>query len=250
MIYHKVEPRCSAWFYLRLGKPTASEFSRIVTSGGKPSTQAEDYAHRLIAERMLAHPIDDDVQTQWMRRGQEEEDGAIEAYEFQTGLYTSLGGFCTDDDNRYGCSPDRLVGDDGLLEMKVPAANTHVRYLECSEVLAKEKRGQVQGELLVTGRRWADLVSFHPELPTVIVRVYPDLEYHRLLMAGLTAFCRQLDMMQENLERQYGPFKPIVIPEEHPAPDEPDVPAGEGLDISDDDLEMMFRAGVITPQEK
>lgn len=229
-IYYKVESRSAAWYYLRLGRPTASEFHRIVTPTGKNSTQAEDYSHRLLAELMLGKPLEEGVQTEWMLRGQELEDGAIEAYEFQSGLTTSLGGFCTDDEGQYGCSPDRLVGDDGVLEMKCPAPNTHVGYLDDPESLTLAKRPQVQGELLVTGRQWCDLVSFHPELPAVIRRVKRDEKYIDTLRVGLSAFCRQLIVMRANLEQQYGAFKPIVIPSEQP------VPAGP-MAITDEDLD-------------
>lgn len=239
MIHHKVEQNTAAWHYLRLGRPTASEFSRIVTAGGKASTQAEDYAHRLIAERMLGKPIAEDVQTAWMQRGQELEDSAIEAYEFQTGNETGLGGFCTTDDGLFGCSPDRMVGEDGLIEMKCPAPNTMVRYLDDPQCLGKEKRSQVQGELLVTGRKWVDLVSFHPEMPTVIVRVDRDEKYLDLLSAGLTAFCAQLDAMQRHLESLYGAFKPIVIPSDAPA-----APEGD-FDVTDQDIDGMIRAGIV-----
>lgn len=233
MIHYRVEQRSAVWFYLKLGKPSASEFHRIVTPTGKNSTQAEDYSHRLLAELMLGRPLNEDVQTDWMARGTELEDGAVEAYEFQTGLTTSLGGFCTDDEGQYGCSPDRLVGDDGVLEMKCPAPNTQVRYLDDPGSLMQEKKPQVQGLLLVTGRAWCDLVSFHPELPTVIRRVKRDERYIDTLRVGLAAFCRQLLVMRANLEQQYGQFKPIVIPTEHPPAEEPTGP----MAITDEDFE-------------
>lgn len=233
MIHHRVESRSAAWFYLRLGKPTASEFHRIVTPTGKNSTQAEDYAHRLLAELMLGKPLDEGMQTEWMARGNDLEDSAIAAYEFQSGIETSLGGFCTDDTGSYGCSPDRLVGDVGVLELKCPAPNTHVGYLDDPDSLTLAKKPQVQGLLLVTGREWCDLVSFHPELPTVIRRVKRDERYIDTLRVGLAAFCSQLLVMRANLEQRYGAFKPIVIPSEK-APSAPD-PGPMGL--SEDDLD-------------
>lgn len=238
MIYHHVEQRSAAWFYLRVGKPTASEFFRIVTPTGKVSTQAEDYAHRLLAELMLGRPLDEDVRTEWMARGQDLEDAAVEAYEFETGLTTSLGGFITDDEAQYGCSPDRLVGDDGVVEYKVPAANTHVRYLDDPDSLSQEKRPQVQGLLLVTGRAWCDLMSFHPELPTIIRRVKRDEGYIDKLRVGLAAFCEQLLVMRANLEQKYGQFKPIVIPSEKPSPPEDH----GGMGISEADVTAIWEA--------
>jgi YqaJ-like viral recombinase domain len=250
-VFYKVEPRSAAWAYLRLGRPTSSDFSRILTAGGKPSTQAEAYGHRLIAERWMGHPLnlnEPSYQGAWMVRGQELEDEAIQAYEFETDCLTSLGGFLTDDAGRYGCSPDRLCGDDGILEMKCPSAPVQVSYLDDSSSFAKEFFVQNQGQLLVSGRKWVDLVSYHPELPTLIKRVHRDEKYIQLMEGALSVFCRQLDMIQENLERMYGPFKPIVIPEEHPEPAE-EIPAGEGLDISEDDIQDMITAGIIRPGE-
>ncbi len=232
MIFHKVEPRCAAWHYLRIGRPTASEFSRILTAGGKRSDQQEDYAHRILAEMMLGRPLQNDIQTGYMVRGQEEESGAIESFEFQSGLVTSLGGFWTTDEGDYGCSPDRMVGDDALLEIKVPAANTHTRYMLNSEVMAKEKHCQIQGELLVTGREKAYLVSWHPELPTVIKVVQRDEKYIDLLRAELGRFCQRLLLLRADLEQKWdSPFKPIVIPSEQ-APSAPD-PGPMGLSTED-----------------
>ena len=53
MIWHKVEPRCAAWAYLRLGRPTSSDFDKIITAGGKPSKQADDYARRLAIRSVI-----------------------------------------------------------------------------------------------------------------------------------------------------------------------------------------------------
>lgn len=213
MIYHACEPRSAHWFYLRAGKPTSSEFHRIVTPTGKPSAQSTDYAHRLLAELMLGRPMDEDIRTEWMARGQELEDGAFQAYEFERNLETSLGGFITTDDGAIGCSPDRLVGDDGILEIKCPAAGTHVGYLASPESMKQEKWPQVQGQLYVSERDFVDLMSYHPELPPLIVRVRRDDKYIGLLDSALREFVDQLIVTRTKLEQLYGPFKPITIPE-------------------------------------
>lgn len=214
-IYHKVDARSQAWFWMRLGVPTASEFHRILTPGGKISTQAEGYAHILMAEAMLGHPLDS-VETQWMVRGQELEDEAIKAYEFEASVETEPGGFVTDDAATYGCSPDRLVGDDGILEMKCPAPNTHLGYLLEPASMCKDKWPQVQGQLLVTGRKFVDLMSYHPELPAVVSRVEQDEKYIGLLRTALCTFTEQLRLMRAKLVEQYGPFPDLTIkPEVH-----------------------------------
>lgn len=242
MIYHKCDARSEEWFKLRLGRPTASEFHRIVTAGGKDgkkakaSEQAEGYAHRLLAELMLGKVLEEaDFQSQYMQRGQDLEDKAIEAYEFITEVETTPGGFITDDLGRYGCSPDRLVGPDRLLEIKIPAASTHIRYLVDPESIKAEKRPQAQGQLLCSERDSVDLVSFHPEMPLAVVKTYRDDEYIARLRDALNVFCDTLQAMRENLERTYGPFRPIAV--------EP--PVVDGFGISDEDIDSMIEQGAI-----
>lgn len=235
-IYVKCEPRSREWFYMRLGVPTSSEFHKIVTPGGKLSSQAEGYAHTLLAEAMLGRPLES-PETQWMVRGQELEDEAIKAYELLA-RETSPGGFITNDECTLGCSPDRLVGDDGILEMKVPAPNTHVGYL-VSRDFGKEKWPQVQGQLLVSGRKWVDLMSYHPELPPIIVRAERDEKYMAVLEPALASFVKDLREMRNLLIAKYGPFPEIKLAEES-------APEGD-FDVTDEDLDAMFSAGISVP---
>lgn len=238
IMFYPVEPRSAVWAYRRCGIPTASEFSRILTAGGKKSDQAEGYMHRLLAEQALGRPIENDVQTGYMTRGQDEEDAAISAFEFQTGIETSLGGFWTSESEDYGCSPDRMVGDDALLEMKIPAASTHIRYMLNSNLLAKEKHVQVQGELLTTGRQRAYLVSYHAELPTVVKIVERDEKYIDLLRIGLAVFCKEMMLLRADLEQKWGKLRGIIIPtEEKPAP----VDFGE-MGIAEEDVTAIWEA--------
>ena len=235
-IYHKIDQRSREWFAARLGVPTASEAHKLVTPKGKLSTQAEGYMHALIAELMLGHPIESPA-TAYMIRGTELEEAAMRAYEFTSGNETEDGGFVTTDDGHYGCSPDRLIGSVGLLELKCPAPHTHVRYL-IEGCMDDEKRPQVQMQLLVTGREWVDLVSYHPELPIVITRVERDEEYIALLAKVLDEFCQQIAKQREQLEAKYGAFP-------GPPKDEPKLqrpPADDGWGITDADVDMILES--------
>ena len=232
-IYHPIEQRSADWYYLRLGKPTASEFDKIITpKTAKLSAQHGEYIRFLLAELMLAKPLES-IETEYMTRGTELEDQAIEAYEMVTGMETQRGGFITDDLDQYGCSPDRLVGDVGLLEMKVPAPQTHVGYLISPESLDSAKRCQVQGQLLVSERAWVDLVSYHPEMPIVVRRVKRDDSFIDSMRVALAAFIRSLQDARLKLEREYGPFRPIVKPQLAQAQD-------DGMGISDEDIKYMM----------
>ena len=242
-IYHPIEQRSADWYYLRLGKPTASEFDQIITPAkGLLSAQHGDYIRFLLAELMLGKPLDS-VETAFMTRGEQLEDEAIEAYEVVTGMETQRGGFVTDDLGQYGCSPDRLVGDVGLLEMKVPAPQTHVGYLLNPESLDSAKRCQVQGQLLVTERAWVDLVSYHPEMPIVVRRVKRDQAFIGMMRMALVGFMQSLREARLKLEREYGPFRPIVKPE----PAEPQETGSLG--VSEADVEYMMQSGAIRTKE-
>lgn len=191
MIRSDVLQGTEEWQRLRLGIPTASQFSRVLTPTGKPSSQASAYAHELVAERILGVPVSQVERTEWMRRGTEMEARAVAWYEFERGVDTSPVGFCRTDDGRVGCSPDRLVAGGGGLEVKCPNAATHVGYL--LDDVDRKYRPQVQGGLYVTGLAWWDFVSYHDELPPVVVRVHRDEEFLSALDAALTDFCARVD---------------------------------------------------------
>jgi hypothetical protein len=198
MITYNVEQGTPEWLEARMGIPTASEFDKLLTPTGKPSTQGKAIAHRLVAEILTGRP-----QSTWngnadTERGKELEPDAVAFYEMLHGETTKVG-FITDDARTMGCSPDRLVGEDGLLEIKCPAAHTHVEYM-----LTGIDRGympQLQGQLLVTGRKWVDWMSYHPEMQPVIVRVTRNEAYLELLSVALEQFTKTMNEMKTKLQK-------------------------------------------------
>lgn len=196
IIHRDVTQGTSAWLALRAGIPTSSEFDRIITpKTGKPSSQAEGYMFRLIAERLMGHPCVE-FMSPWMTRGGQMELEAVAFYSFQRDMETETVGFITNESRTVGSSPDRLVGEDGLLEIKVPKESTHVGYLIKHHVDA-EYFPQVQGQLWISGRQWVDVLSYHPEMPPALIRVDRDDSYIRMLEAAVMKF-------SEVLEAQYG----------------------------------------------
>jgi hypothetical protein len=190
------------WNSARLGLPTASAFSKIICPTGGPSKQADAYANLLIAEIMTGKPIAEIDEDHWngnehTERGKELEASAAAFYELQTGVEAKTVGFCTDDARTMGCSPDRIIGADGLLELKCPAPHTHIQYL-LDQKIDQKYRPQTQGQLLVTGRKWVDLVSYHPELPPVIIRVGREETYLSEMATLLKQFNAKL---QDKLAR-------------------------------------------------
>lgn len=179
----------AAWHLARLGIPTASQFSRILTpKTRKLGSGAETYMLELLAEWIIGIPGGDDARG-YMERGRDLESWAVGYYELVRGVTTTPAGVCLRDDRMVACSPDRLVGDDGGMEIKVPSAKVHVANLLG---LGDDHVGQVQGNLWITGRKWWDLVSYHPEIPPTIVRVERDEGYIAALEAGMGEFIPRL----------------------------------------------------------
>jgi hypothetical protein len=195
--YRDIQQGSAAWLELRCGIPTASNFYRIMTPSGKPSTQATDYLHSLLAERMMGHPIEEHVSL-WMQRGKDLEAEAVRFFEFQRETTTEPLGFVTNDAGTVGASPDRLVGDDGLLEIKVPKDSTHVGYLLDAGV-DQAYMPQVQGQLWIAERQWLDLMSYHPEMPPALIRVDRDDAYIAKLSAAVETFAEVLAQHAEVL---------------------------------------------------
>lgn len=187
------------WYFARLGMPTASQFSRILTAKTrKLAAGSETYMHELLSEWLTGIPYSFDA-SGYMERGTQLEPEAVAWYEWETNTVTREVGFCLRDDKRVGCSPDRLVGEDGGLEIKCPGAKGHVaNMLNMSD----EYFAQVQGCLWITGRAHWDLVSYHPTIPSVIVRIERDEEYIGQLANAVDEFLARLAAAREKLLAQ------------------------------------------------
>ena len=163
------------WLASRLGRPSASNFGRLVTGSGKPSSSAESYINEMIAERLTGRskPF---YTNEHMERGNALEPEAREAYEFITDFEVVETGFILHDSEEFGCSPDGLVAEQGGLEIKCPSDSVHVSYLRAGKVPSKYYQ-QVQGCLWITGREWWDFMSYHPEMPHLLVRSHRNEKY-------------------------------------------------------------------------
>ncbi len=198
MISHDVIQGSPEWIVLRLGIPTGSNFERIVTPGGKASgakTQ-EKYINELLAERITGHDSTD-FQSKWMARGQTMEADALAFYELQRDMDTMPVGFMTNDAGTIGASPDRLVGSDGLMEIKCPSPGIHVGYLLKSGSAYEEYRVQVQGQLWIAEREWNDMVSYSPEMPMALTRISRDEAFIKIMKPLIEEFSERLEKMAE-----------------------------------------------------
>jgi len=202
MKIHDVEQNSPEWLDLRLAIPTASEFSKIITSTGKASTQSADYMNTLLAEWMAGEPLESWEGNMWTERGHELEESARTFYEMKKNVDVDQVGFVTND--FAGCSPDGLVGDDGGIEIKCPKPGIHVKYLMADKIPSTYVP-QVQGALWITERDWFDFISYHPVLEPMIIRVNRDGKYISLLSAAIQNFTDKMSEKKHQLkELGYG----------------------------------------------
>ena len=210
MIVHDVEQRSPEWYALRAGLPTASEFAKIVTSSGEASKSANGYALTLAAELYAGKPLDEIAATAYMERGREMEGQAVAFYEFMRDTAVAPVGFVTDDSRSEGCSPDGMVADDGLVEVKCLKASNHV-----GTILYHQKHGrcppdyvqQTQGQLMICGRAWCDVIFYHPDLPLLVIRQEPDAGLHTALRKGLIAVRAERDKAFQALAAMQRPTR-------------------------------------------
>lgn len=190
MKIHEVEQGTIEWMQARLGIPTASQFDRIITAKKlKPSSAQTKYRAELLAEWLLGQPLEWGTSA-WMERGVDLESEARRYYELQEDADVRRVGFVTHENGLVGGSPDGLVGDDGILEIKCPAAHTHVAYMLGED---PDYIGQVQGYMWLTERDWTDVLSYNPHLPPVINRVHRDEKYAEALVPELEKFTDRLE---------------------------------------------------------
>lgn len=191
--------------HLKYGLATSSNFKNIITPSGFSSEGWMDYACALIAERCTGKKIDT-YQSQWMDRGLIMEQEAADMYSQMRKVDVKKIGFISNDEGTIGCTPDRLIGDDGLLEIKVPKPSTQIKYLITGEV-HKAYWPQLQGQLYVSERRYVDIISYHPTLPPAIMHVERDEAYiacmHKLIFRFNSYIEKIVDKIAERTELTY-----------------------------------------------
>jgi hypothetical protein len=178
------------WHDQRRGIVTASVVGRLLTSTGKPANNdtSRTLTAQLVAERITGWTdpvyVSDD-----MLRGHDDEPRAVAAYAEWTDTDVRHLGFMVRDDwgFRIGYSPDGLVGDDGLIEVKSRRAKKQLQTILEDEVPA-ENMAQLQCGLLVSGRVWVDYVSYCGGMALCVKRVWAEPGWFAAIVEAVTAF--------------------------------------------------------------
>ena len=189
------------WSVARIGVPTASNFSKIITSKGEPSKQATKYMHKLAGEIITGYR-EELFQSDAMLRGIEMESEARNLYSMTNDVEVEEVGLCLGEGLfPFGASSDGFVGTDGMVEIKCPNMATHVGYL-LAKKLPTDYFQQVQGQMWVCNRKWNDFVSYYPALKPLIVRVNRDEEFITKLSKVMLDFCQELSAIVGKLEKE------------------------------------------------
>ena len=196
------------WKQLRLGKVTASRVADMVarTKSGYGASRA-NYAAQLIAERLTGVAVDGFTNAA-MQHGTDTEPEARNAYCFYSGWDVQEVAFVPHPTIAdAGCSPDGLVGDDGLIEIKCPNTATHLDTLLGQSTPARYI-DQIQFQMACTGRAWCDFISYDPRLPEnmrlFVRRVMRDDKRIAELEAEAVAFLGEINARITQLENLYG----------------------------------------------
>ena len=203
-----MEQRTDEWFKERLGKVTASRVSDVIakTKSGYSASRA-NYMAELVCER-LTGARGESYQSAAILWGVEQEAPARTAYEADTGVLVVETGFIPHGTIAMsGASPDGLVNDDGLVEIKCPLSATHIDTLLTGTIPSKYIT-QMQWQMACTGRQWCDFVSYDPRLPEnmqlFIKRVPRDNIEIASLENEVILFLAELDAKIQSLTSKYG----------------------------------------------
>ncbi len=188
--YHaEVDQGSDEWLAMRRGILTASEMSRIITPTLKVAANDKSRAHELeIAAQRISGYVEPNYVSDEMLRGIEDEFYARQLYAEHYAPVEQTG-FITNDKLGFliGYSPDGLVGDDGLIEIKSRRQRFQVETIASDEV-PTEYMIQLQTGLLVTERQWIDFISYSGGLPMFVKRVEPIPEFQEAIIAAACAF--------------------------------------------------------------
>jgi hypothetical protein len=183
------EQGSAEWHECRRGVPTASCFADVLAKG-KGITRKK-YLYTLAGE-ILTGECPEHYTNAHMERGREMEADAIGLYAFERDAEPVTVGFMRR--GRAGCSPDRLLGDNGMIEAKSKLPHLQLEVLERDD-LPPEHKPQVQGQLWISGRDWCDFISYWPRLPLFVKRVERDEKYIETLAQAVADFVGELDVL-------------------------------------------------------
>jgi putative phage-type endonuclease len=197
---HNVIQKSPEWFELRLQYPLTASHAQAIGNQGKG---LETLCWEKMAEKH-SKGIKEVYTNEHLERGNELESEARAIYELETGNTAVEVGFITNESISQvgGISPDGLVGEDGLVEIKCFADTKHFQMSVKGLTIEGKYQWQMQMQMLFTGRKWCDFVAYNPnfEKALLVERVLPDTEMQNKIIAGLKKGEELLKEIESNLK--------------------------------------------------
>lgn len=195
-VYDDIEQGSEAWHELRRGIPTASMFKTLMAKGEQKGRAT--YLYKLAGERITGECAEN-YTNEAMEAGKRDEPELRRDYAFVHDCEPQLVAFIRN--GKSGCSPDALIGDDGVLEIKRTAPHLLIPLLLEPAKFPPAHYAQCQGALMVTGRKWCDLLVGHPKMPKrLIVRTERNEDYIGELRDAVDVFDLELRRLVERLK--------------------------------------------------
>jgi len=192
MIIINCKQNSDQWIQEKLGKPSASNASKIITNSGKKSQQQDGYLYELAAET-ITREREDGPKDKNMIMGKEREDESRNLYELIKNVRVKqVGVVYKDKHKKFLCSPDGIIKKKYGLELKNVLPKTQVKYL-INKKLPSEYFGQIQFSLYVTGFKSWEFFSYCPGLKHFVIRVKRDERFIKALKGKLEIFCKDLE---------------------------------------------------------
>ena len=224
-IHRNIEQNTEAWHKLRHGKLTASDFKSLITEKTQKiasNTKIKDLAYKKAVETIFNYKEWEEANEEVIfnsfdiERGNRLEPIARQEYEARTLKPVEEVGFIESECGLLGYSPDGLVGEEGLIEIKAPRKSKHLETIFKNEV-PLEHIAQIQGGLYLSGRKWLDFVSYNESIQTLklsdrtrlpdfnnicIIRVKRDEEYIKKLQEAIEKYTKYFNEELENIKNK------------------------------------------------
>lgn len=202
--FHDIDQNGDEWYQMRGGRLTSSMLGKVMANYGKAFGEpAKKYAYQIALEQITGIACESGYQNEAMERGHIEEPLARAMYEDDTFVEVTNGGFfCTE---KIGCSPDGLVGSDGVVEIKSAIATIHFERLR-KQTYDSQYKWQLIGNVKFTGREWIDFISYCSEFPEG-----KKLYVYRLWAEDLAAEFDQIDRRSEEFFKLVEQSKQVIL---------------------------------------
>jgi len=208
MIIHNCAQRSATWFQLRLGKITGSNAHKLMTPA-----KFKTYYYELLAETITRTVTEGHINDA-MQWGIDNEENAADWYMNHTKQDIAVCGFIEDEDNIFGCSPDLLIGENGMAQIKCPTSKNHLYYRDNgpdSEIIY-----QMQWEMFVAQREWNDFISFDPRVTGLeghVQRIERDDSVINKLLIKANEMQERIEMFLFDNGITVHRYVPVIVPE-------------------------------------